>query len=381
MRVALVCGRHLPAQDGVADYTARLAEALSAAGVEPLLAGAAPSPHVVCDGWGPRGVLQAARALRRLRPDVVHVQSAPSAYGFRGWVGLLPLLLRGTPVVTTLHEYGWWAWPARVPRRVWARLERSGRVDRETLLLAPASAEVLCTNEAHAAVVRARTGRQPLVVPIGPNVPDAGADRAAARAALGVADGTTLLVTFGFVHPVKGVRYLLDAAAQLRDELDLRVVVAGGFTSLALPEDEARAFRAELEQHARDAGVADLVSFTGHVPSAQVSSLLHAADAVVLAATAGVTTRSGALVAALAHGAPVLATVADPPDPALVPGEHVLPIARVRDGDAVAAAVRALVADPALGPRLAGAGRRLAAPRSWPVLARRHAELYARLVP
>jgi glycosyltransferase involved in cell wall biosynthesis len=363
VRVGLLCGRHLPDQDGVADYTARLAAALMTYGVEPVLVGGAGgNGTVVAQRWDLRGTVRAARQLRRLDLDVLHVQWAPSAYGFRGAVGLLPLLLRGTPVVTTLHEYGWWAWPPQVPDRLWRLLEQRGWADREGLLLTTRSRAVVATNEAH---VRAqRSGRLPVVVPLVANVE---------VSAPVTARTPGLLVFFGFVHPVKGVRYLLEALAELRRQgRDLTLVVAGGFTSLALPQEQARAFRAELEQLAEGLPV----RFTGHLAAAEVSALLRAADLVVLPLTAGVTTRNGALLAAFAHGAPVVATAPDEPDPALVDGANVLLLPERRDGAALARAVARALDDPHLREQVAAGGERLAAGRSWDAVAQRHLELY-----
>ena len=124
----------------------------------------------------------AARALDALEADLVHVQWAPSAYGWSGAVGWLPALLR-TPVVTTLHEYGWWGWPGWVPSAVWPVVERAGRYDRESGLLGPRSRALVVTNEGHAAVVRARLNREPTLIPLGPNVPAPGPDADGARAA------------------------------------------------------------------------------------------------------------------------------------------------------------------------------------------------------
>ncbi len=55
--------------------------------------------------------MAAAARLRRLHLDVIHVQFAPSVFGFSRAVGLLPLLLpRGVPLIVTLHEYGVEGW-------------------------------------------------------------------------------------------------------------------------------------------------------------------------------------------------------------------------------------------------------------------------------
>ncbi len=397
MRVALVCGTYAPERDGVADYVRRLADELrrgpepagSVGPGEPIevvvaarTEGGREPEHAVglAPGWSAPDVRRAARALDGLGADLVHVQWAPSAYGWSGAVGRLPALLR-TPVVTTLHEYGWWAWPAWVPDLAWPLLERGGRRDRESGLLGPRSRALVTTNAHHAGVVRRRLGREPTTIPIGPNVPGPGPDadgaRARVRTRLGLAAGVPLVVFFGFVHPVKGVRELVDATALLRDAgTDVHVVVAGGFASLALPGEEARSFRAEVEQRIDDRGVGDRVVLTGWVDGDEVSELLAAADAVALPFTAGVTTKSGSLLAALAHGAPVLATVADERDADLVDASTVVDIGARRDPGAIATAILRVVGDPALAERVARGGRALAATRDWPAIAAAHRDVY-----
>lgn len=431
IRVAMVCGPARPDQDGVSDYVSRLVEALSEVDVQvwpvPVRRAAADRP-----GWWP-AVRRAARTVRALRPDLVHVQFAPAAYRFSGLPGLLPLLLpAGTPLVTTVHEYGWWATPGWLPSAVWRPLERAGWWDRETGRLVPASATVLTTNHGHAVQVRHRTGRQPAEVPLAPNVtapevaPEGTATRAAApRVAMapamtsgvaptgagagdtglnGAAPGDTdlngagpptgghrigarqrwglpgdgpVLAFFGFVHPVKGLRYLIEALADLRRPWpEAHLLVVGGFTSQALPEPEAAAFRGELSTHARQLGVADAVTFTGHLPADQVADALTAADLAVLPFTEGVSTKSGALLTVWAHGLPAAVTVGEPPDPRLRDGETVAVIPARRDRRAVADTVARLLSDDRLRHRLAEAGPRLVGDRTWPQVAAAHRRVY-----
>jgi glycosyltransferase involved in cell wall biosynthesis len=377
IRTAMITGPAPAHLDGVSDYAERLAAALGGAGVEvdavPLRP---PSP-----GRWLAATVAAAETVRRMRPDLVHVQFAPSAYRFSALPGLLPRLLPpGIPLVTTIHEYGWWTAPGWIPGPAWRPLERLRLWDRETALLVPASRAVVVTNPDHGAEVRRRTGRRPVLIPIAPNVDGAGAapDRAGTRRRYG---GDFLLVFFGFVHPVKGVRYLLDALPALRTiRPGLRLVVAGGFTSQALPEGEARAFRRELEARSARRGVADAVTFTGYLPAPEVSALLAAADAAVLPFTAGVSAKSGALLAALAHGVPTAVTVPDEPDPRLRDGDNVAAIPIRRDAAAIAVTLRRLLVDPALRERLAAGGRVLAAGHTWPAVARAHLDLYRRVV-
>ncbi len=414
-RVALVCGNLTPAEDGVADYTVRLAAALRD-DVEPVLVtsgrfDADTGALAVVDlgrGWGPAGLRAAAQALRRLRPDVVHVQFAPSAFGFSPAPGLLPVLAAAGAVwVTTLHEYGWWAWPSRLPAALWRVPERRGWWDRETLALVPRARALVVTNPDHAATVHTRFGRTTQTVPVPANIPRAAplsplapalapapapasapaaqaaqaAARARVRARLGGPPDAEVAVFFGFVHPVKGVRYLIDAVAALHTRRPrLRLAIVGGFTSLALPTAEAAAFRRELTEHAHTAGVGDLVTFTGHLPAAEVSEILAAADVCVLPFTAGVTTKSGALAAALSHGLATIVTAAYPPDPALVDGRTVLVADRVRDPAPLAAALRRALEDPALRARVAAGGQHLVAACTWPAIGAAHARLYRRVL-
>ena len=362
VRVAMVQGGADPERDGVADYTRHLTAALVESGVDVV-----PVPF--------EGLLTTARRVRHSTPDVVHVQFAPSAFRFSARPGLLPDLVRA-PVVTTLHEYGWWSAAPWVPDRAWRAVERRRWFDRETGRLAPRSAATVTTNAGHADALRRRLRRDAVAVPLAPNVADHGpVDRDAVRERLGVPLDARVVAFFGFVHPVKGVRYLVDAAAALRAQgRPVHVLVLGGFTSLALPEDEAAAFRAELEEHVRERG--GHVTITGHLPAEDVSAALHASDLACFPFTAGATTKSGAVLSAFAHGLPAVVTAADPPDPRLDDGRTVVVAPRVRDGAALADALARLLDDPALRERVAAGGAELAAERTWPRIAAAHRRLY-----
>ena len=250
----------------------------------------------------------------------------------------------------------------------------------------PRSRAVIVTNQDHADGVRARFGRSAVLVPLAPNVetdPAAGPGpdtvaRRDLRERLGAPADAAVVAFFGFVHPVKGVRYLLAALADIRRERPgTRLVVVGGFASRALPEREAAAFRQELAARAAALGVAGAVTFTGYLPAGEVSAILAGADACALPFTAGVTTKSGALLTALARGLPTVVTAADPPDPALVDGREAVVVRGVRDPAPLAAGLRRVLGDPALRARLAAGGRAFARRRTWAATAAAHARLYA----
>jgi glycosyltransferase involved in cell wall biosynthesis len=386
--VLLVCGRLDPERDGVGDYVVRLADALRARGAVPRILHTGAEAGVrgarsAGSAWGPAALVRAARAARHA--DVVHVQFAPSMYAFRIGVGALPMLVGSRRLVATLHEYGWWRWEHLLPEALWRVVEPRLLADRESALLVPRSRAVVVTNAVHAETVRHRFPSGPRVesIPIGANVSVApGIDRASARsevrAELGLAPDAVIAAFFGFVHPVKGVRYLAEAVAALAAEgRDVHALVVGGFESLALPGDEAVAFEAELRGQIDEAGAASRVHIAGFREPRQVSRLLAAADLGVLPFTHGVTAKSGSLLTLLAHRLPTVVTAGEEEEPELTDGGRVAVVTAVRDGEALAAGLRRVLDDGALAAGLAERGASWAATRDWDAIASRHLELYS----
>jgi len=266
-------------------------------------------------------------------------------------------------------------------------MERQRRADRETLLLTVEADRLLVTAPEHADVVRDRFADRRLEVthvPIAPNIPVArfaGQDvPSAVRASLGLPPETPLAVFFGFLHPVKGLAGLIEAIAAARRVVsDLRLVIAGGGESHSVHADAADAMRRGLEDVARRHGVEQQVVFTGYLPEDDVSRLLRAADAAVFPFDAGVTAKSGSLLAALAHGVPTIAT--SPPGVLDRPTE-VQGVLRVppRNTAALTDALLLVLSDRDLATRLAAGGRACADRWTWPRIADFHAQMYAQVL-
>lgn len=104
------------------------------------------------------------------------------------------------------------------------------------------------------------------------------------------------------IHPKKGIQFLIEAVAELRESLlDWEVVVAG--------EGETE-YREKLEKEARKRGVSTIVRFTGGVYQAQKWQLFAEADLFVLPTHSE---NFGIVVAeALACGTPVITTKGTP---------------------------------------------------------------------
>ncbi len=162
----------------------------------------------------------------------------------------------------------------------------------------------------------------------------------------------------------KGVPFLLKAVQLLKDDVDVKVKVVG----IQGPDD---GYRTKLVQKL---GIADRVTFTGHVGADELVRLYSSAE---IAVTASLYEGFGLPAAeAMACGTPVVATRAGAL-PEIV-GEHgtgvLVPPA---DPPALAAAIKRLLADKQLRQRMGDAARkRIEDSFSWDVAARKTLEVY-----
>jgi glycosyltransferase involved in cell wall biosynthesis len=231
------------------------------------------------------------------------------------------------------------------------------------------------------------------VVPIGSNIdcaPASEPSRADLRRLLGAGDDTLLVGYFGFLNPSKGVPTLLSAIRAVAAQRSVRLALIGAETGVSNPTDQPEAHA--VQEAIRQTQMSHLVISTGHLPPPDLSAALLACDVVALPFRDGASARRGTLMAALAHGLPVVTTlparaapVAGPPAIWLGSGPNA---AAIRDGvsallvppddaDALAAALLRLAADAALRDQIAAGAQAIAARIAWPVLAAETAAIYA----
>jgi glycosyltransferase involved in cell wall biosynthesis len=399
---------------GVGDYTRRLGQGLVARGHHVFIFTIYDSRFTIHDlrcqddnykseivngksnwAWGCwRDVIA---ALGPTTPDLLHIQYQTGAYAMHPAINLLPWRLRGLParprMVVTAHDLLLpYLFPKAGPLRRWVTRR----------LLADTDAAVV-TNEIDFALaagwgmgVRGRNrthGPHPLtIIPIGSNIPVAPPpdyDRSAWRARLGLAPTDTLVCYFGLISRSKGLHVLLDALAQL--PASFRVLVAGG--EAMQPQD--RIYANEIRHQIEELGLRERVSITGQCAADEVSAHLLAADLAALPFADGASFRRGSLLAALAHGVPVVTTTDERTrtenreprtgatrnneDDRLANSANVL-LVLPEDSVGLAAAIERLAGDAALRARIGVGGRALAAQFAWETIAERHEALYQQLL-
>jgi glycosyltransferase involved in cell wall biosynthesis len=182
-----------------------------------------------------------------------------------------------------------------------------------------------------------------------------------AKATLGVRADRLLALCFGYLAPYKGLELALEAAALAGPGVEL-AVAGGEHPRLEGKEGYGGRLRARYGEVAR---------FVGPVPADAVGTWFDAADVVLLMYPRPFSS-SGVLAHALAHKTPLLLS---PAMAAATNAPATLEVAR--SASAVADRLRQLAARPEERVALRQAGQELASGRSWPEVARRHAQVYA----
>jgi len=296
------------------------------------------------------GMFAIWRRCRRERYDVVHVH----------WP--VPLAL--------------WGWAARLARRAAVVLTFYGielRWVKRSLPFLKGFVRWACRRADRVVAISSETAREirelvdvPVdVIPY--TTPFPGRGDAAPRA-LASGDGRALTILFvGRLIALKGLAYLIEAAARLRDRVPARIVAVG-----IGPERE------RLEALARERHIA--VDFRNKVPDAELHVAFLTSDVLVLPSiidARGDTEGLGvALLDAMSYCIPVIASrVGGIPD-IIEDGVSGLLVAPA-DPAALADAIERVATDPAFARRLAEAGReRLRTRFSWDVITAKWDALY-----
>lgn len=273
MRILLITGSLLPMKCGVGDYTYHLANALALD--KNLKIAVLTSISAKVEEYGSRieifplltkwSFTEAFKAINRIRtwsPDIVHIQYPTQGYskGILPW--MLPMIsfILGSKVVQTWHE--------GYSRRDAPWLFLKAIVPGGLVFVRPQYEINL-----HPFLRWALWKKKFFYIPNASVIPYVELDkllREKERAKY-LKKQKRLIVFFGFVHPNKGVEFLLDIADP---DLD-HIVIAGEI-------DESSEYSYEIKSRASAEVWKDKVTITGFIPAIDVAKLLAVADAVIL---------------------------------------------------------------------------------------------------
>lgn len=383
MRVLFITGEYPPMQGGVGDYTWKLGEALVSQGVDVhvltdeqagpahLLPAGVDNVYPVVRRWGAGLARQVGIVVANTAADVVHIQYQSAAFNLHPTINLLPRQLRkrSASVAVTFHDL-------RTPYL----FPKAGRLRwQANLALARGCDAVVATNAEDYQRLAAYDDLAPRLheAPIGANVlPElpAAFDRDAQRARYGVAPGDLLLCYFGFLNQSKGGEVLMDALALLVEAgLPAHLLMIGGNIGASDPTNAA--YLEHVQRRVAGLGLRSRVHWTGFTTAAEVSANFAAADVAVLPFQDGASFRRGSLMAALAHGMPIVSSTPAVPIPQLRDRDNIW-LGRADAPASLAEGVVQIWQDRSLRQRLRQGALELAERFSWESIARRHVEIY-----
>jgi glycosyltransferase involved in cell wall biosynthesis len=329
---AIVCRRDTGI-DAIDEYSRRLLEAMRVDGVNAR--------------YHADGVSSTGGSL----PAWVLLQYNPFGYGRNGFA---PTLIRevrrlhriGVPVALMVHE----AWidivgAASAAIGLWQRAQLRA--------LLQYADRVMTSTEALAREL----GNQAVHVPVGSNITPTSLLRVAdAKQQLGLDDKLTLAL-FGRANPSRALDYAEVAIAAVARSLGPERVavlnIGAGAPAIQVP-------------------VGVDVRQPGPLPAEEVSQHLAASDLVLLPFTDGMSTRRSTLMAALAHGRPVLGLSGPRTDAILDDDSAALVLTPLGDRNAYARTAAALAKDRGQLQQIGDSGHDLYRARfDWPVIARR----------
>ncbi len=364
-------------EGGVADFTAILARHMAAQGAQVAVLTStegAPRNHRWATlfpwvrTWNAWTLWQALRAIERdFQPEIINIQYQTAAFGMRPSINFLPRLTQ-VPCIVTFHDLKVpYLFPKAGRLRQWVNYE-----------LARSCRAVIVTNAEDWAALEGWPGiRQKALIPIGSNVspeyPE-GYNRALWRTRYSLGEEALVLGYFGFLNASKGGEDLIAAlAALVRAGYDAYLLMIGG--AVGASDTTNIAYLSRVREAIIAYNLSSRVIWTGYLSNQGVSAAFGIVDICVLPYRDGVSFRRGSLMAALAHGLPIVSTQPRIPMSELVHGENIF-LVPPGEPNRLAEAIMRLADDPALRARLRDGARALSRRFRWEEIAKRTLQLY-----
>lgn len=298
-----------------------------------------------------------AMQVKKDQANLIHMQYSSVKFGRTLGSTLIPKEVSKQlklPVVVTSHEYHDASWLGR---------------KRVEVLIKPVE-DVIVSNQADYKVLSRRFPRKNFyVVPIGSNIEVAK-----------FSDGQLndlkskynpghkkLILTWGLLDQNKGVDKLVEAVSRVGSSAKL--LISSGYN----PKDQ---YHKELNKQIAHTS-AD-IDWLGYLSDSEISGLLQICDIVALPFNQPVSLRRGSVLAALAHGKPVITT--GPSQDKLLQDRKNCYLLANNKPYTIELAINDLLNDPKLSKLLASGAHELAAHFDWNNIAKLHESIYKQIL-
>jgi glycosyltransferase involved in cell wall biosynthesis len=214
--------------------------------------------------------------------------------------------------------------------------------------------------------------RRITVMPHGVDDPVPKANGPAVNKWLNKASHRKIVLYFGFIHPRKGIEYLVEAFKRFRSEGNNWVLIVGGGVSKGQSQYLDRLKQRVGEDYNHN------VFFTGFLSIKDVHVLYDMVECLVLPYTHVVGNSSPASIA-MQHGTPIIASDLSPFNEDLVKEREVI-LCTPNNSDAITKAINLLNNNPHLANEISGNLRSKASKRTWAIVASATYEIYRKSV-
>ncbi len=183
-----------------------------------------------------------------------------------------------------------------------------------------------------------------------------------------------VILTWGLLGPGKGIERVIDALPTLRDLVPRPHYLVVGETHPRVLERDGELYRNSLMAQAQRLGVADMVTFqSGYLDVATLTAVTAGADVVVLPYDSHEQVTSGVLIEAVAACRPVIATGFAHAVELLGGGSGI--VVDHDDPDAMSAAIRQVLCEPAVAAAMTRHSASLAPELRWSAVTARYRAL------
>ena len=335
MRVAMITGSYPPMACGIGDYTAKLAEALTAGGIEVDIY----STNV---DWGFLKAKQLATKISATTPDVIHIQYPGTGYGHKLGPQALSFLLK--PCVVTIHE----ASQVHLLRKLSLYPFAFGA---EQLIFSSDFEMDYAIKFAPWLANRARA------IPIGSFIssPTESCEK-----------DLDDIVSFGLIRPNKGIEQLIALAALIKSQcLPLNIRIIGSVD----PK------RSQYLEELQSASKGLPITWDIGLSEPQVANLLARSRIAYMPFPDGASERRSSLLAVLLNGVATISTKGP-----FTTNEMAESLAFADTPEQALLAIKQLLEKPERLYALAQRAREYGQKRSWPHIASQHVELYQHMI-
>jgi len=362
MKIAFITGSYLPMRCGVGDYTQRLSQILAqdfghtiavftgvdANGVENINLQVYP----VVRRWTLRYAFSLYCFIRRIKPDIIHIQYPTVGYYFNLGPHALAFLFRisGIPVITTIHEFRY-----------------SHFLRRCSILgfLLSSQNVIFTTDEEKNYVTKLFPfcKRKFVTINLGSNIQ---------KIENKVKINLNIISYFGFFHRTKNIEKIIDAFKILLDvNSDFRLRLIGDISPRDIHYFE------EIKQYAKNHIAEEKIEWIVGKNFEETAVALKESYVCILLYPDGVSFRRTGFLATLELGIPCVTNKGESTPSELLDGENVLFASSIAE---IAKKVQCLRDNTYMRERIVKNILTLSKCFSWEMIGKRHVELYQKVV-